>query len=56
MRNLNLRGLKVLKNYNPNFNRELIRIDTYNGYSLSIISPIKKQNKKTGNYSSALIR
>lgn len=48
--------IEGFKKDKPNFYGELKDIDTYNGYSLSIISPIKQQNNKGGDYSSALMR
>lgn len=51
-----LEEIERFKKDNPNFNGELTGVDTYNGYSLSVISPIKQQNNQGGNYSSALMR
>ena len=48
--------IEGFKKDQPNFNGELKGIDTYNGYSLSVISPIKQQNNKRVDYSSALMR
>ena len=51
-----LEKFEDFKKDNPNFNGELTGVDTYNGYSLSVISPLKQQNNQAGNYSSALMR
>ena len=48
--------IEGFKKDKPNFHGELKDIDTYNGYSLSVISPIKQQNNKRVDYSSALMR
>jgi len=44
------------KKDNPSFNGEITGIDTYNGYSLYVISPLNQQSSQAGNYSSALMK